>query len=340
MWRAGPAAGYVAGGSAGEWGVVGILAACEGANSADEVLGRMLVALSGETTQPWPAFALVTAAPGGGVTVLVNGQVEVVVERLDGTPVRVRPQGSWSAKVVSGVSQVRLGSASGTARGLADLRSGVLPASGALITLPGDKTAEDEPRPAPGDLTRAGAPWAATSVAPAVAGEADAGEAGGEEVFAGEAVSGRYCPEGHFNAPRDRWCRVCGQPIAKDAREVQGERPPLVTLVWDSGESDVVTRDTVVGRDPAADKSVSDGTAESLVPKGKSEGMSRIHAELRLVGWDILLSDRGSTNGTFVWDDDRQAWHRLGRDERYPLTVGSIVAFGERTATVEAPATG
>jgi hypothetical protein len=151
-------------------------------------------------------------------------------------------------------------------------------------------------------------------------------------------VTGRYCGRGHFNAPRDHWCRICGLALSTDpADEVEGDRPPLAQLIWDNGEGDLITTDTVVGRDPASDQAVKAGHAVGLSPSGQSEGMSRIHAELRLVGWEVLLADRGSTNGTFVWDEGQQAWQRLEVGERQPLNIGSIVAFGERTATLESP---
>lgn len=151
-------------------------------------------------------------------------------------------------------------------------------------------------------------------------------------------VTGRYCARGHFNAPRDHWCRICGLALSDDpSDEVEGVRPPLGQLIWDNGEADLITTDTVVGRDPSSDGAVGAGHAVGLCPSGQSEGMSRIHAELRLVGWEVLISDRGSTNGTFLWDESQQAWERLEAGERRPLTIGSIVAFGERTATLESP---
>ncbi len=162
--------------------------------------------------------------------------------------------------------------------------------------------------------------------------------AGGEE---GVRVTGRYCGRGHFNAPRDHWCRICGLALSDDpSDEVEGARPPLGQLIWDNGEADLITTDTVVGRDPSSDAAVTAGHAVGLCPSGQSEGMSRVHAELRLVGWEVLLSDRASTNGTFLWDEAQQAWQRLEAGERHPLSIGAIVAFGERTATLESPMAG
>ena len=154
----------------------------------------------------------------------------------------------------------------------------------------------------------------------------------------GPVVAGRFCGRQHFNDPASHYCRICGLPLnPQSTPEVQAERPVLGVLVWDSGDSDQVAGDLIVGRDPHGDPEVSSGQVGGLTPSGHSEGMSRVHAELRLVGWDVTLADRGSTNGTFVWEEENQVWHRLEPGERATLRLGSIIAFGERTATLELP---
>jgi hypothetical protein len=302
VWRAAHAAGYVSGER--EWGVVGLVAACEGASSPDEVMGRVVAALAGESSEKWPAFALVTAGPSGGVTVLVHGSSDVLVERQNGERLTVAAEGRWSVRVVTGVRRVRLGAGGPARTGLADLRTGVLPAAGAVILA------------------------------------ADAGDdlpSLGEAPAYSEAAAYSEAPA-YSDAPafaEAAYDRTSVEPAGGGA----GSEAALA-LVWDSGESDLVTGDMVVGRDPSNDPGIKSGAALPLVPRGRSDGMSRIHADLRRSGWELLVSDRGSTNGTFVWDDDRQEWHRLEADERFPLRVGSIVAFGERTATVESPGGG
>jgi RND superfamily putative drug exporter len=67
--------------------------------------------------------------------------------------------------------------------------------------------------------------------------------------------------------------------------------------------------------------------------------MSRVHAELRPRGSDLVVIDRGSTNGTFVWDEASRAWQRLVAGQPQAVPAGTVLAFGERTATFEsAPA--
>lgn len=309
-WRAAHAAGYVSG--TGEWGVVGLLAECDGAGSPEEVIGRVVLALSGEGVKdgPWPPFSLVTSAPGGGLAVLVHGPTEVTVEREGGSPVTVKAEGRWSLRVVKGAHRVRLGGRDHNAGGLADLRAGVLPAAGAiLVRSDDDREPKDKGEPPPA--------LAAAERYPA-------------HVLPADEIATTMAPAAGAT--------VASPPDTDE--DVEGERPPVIAITWDRGDTDLIHRNTVVGRDPVGDPAVSGGEADALVPRGKSEGMSRIHADMKVIGWEVLLSDRGSTNGTFVWDDEHQAWQRLEPGERFPLRVGSIIAFGERTATVEPPPSG
>ena len=86
----------------------------------------------------------------------------------------------------------------------------------------------------------------------------------------------------------------------------------------------------------ALDEAVLSGELEALVPGGQNDSMSRVHAEVRPSMGDIVVVDRGSTNGTFVWDDAAKAWQRLSPGEPHVVHPGAVLAFGERTATVEA----
>lgn len=59
-------------------------------------------------------------------------------------------------------------------------------------------------------------------------------------------------------------------------------------------------------------------------------GVSRRHAQLRLVGWETELTDLGSTNGTHVWDSNGDNWHRVVS----PVIVrdGAAISFGSTSA--------
>jgi hypothetical protein len=149
-------------------------------------------------------------------------------------------------------------------------------------------------------------------------------------------VRGTYCGRGHFTDPSAPYCRTCGLAIAPDDVEVDGPRPPLGVLVWDTGQVDPVDGDLIVGREPGRDRRVAEGEATGLLPAGDAPRVSRVHAEVRVEGWRAELSDRGSLNGTFVWDDERRAWRELRPGEVLLLVPGTVVALAERMVVFDA----
>ena len=115
----------------------------------------------------------------------------------------------------------------------------------------------------------------------------------------------------------------------------EGERPPLGVLLLSNGESYPLTTNLVIGREPFHHGQVLDGSAEALVPTSKGPSLSRVHAQIRLEGWDVHLVDEGSTNGSYVWDEARRQWIRLVAQQPYVLRPGDQIALGELTATFE-----
>ena len=47
----------------------------------------------------------------------------------------------------------------------------------------------------------------------------------------------------------------------------------------------------------------------SLLPDVK-KAISRVHARIRLDGWNVTVADAGSANGTFVAQPGDQSWTR------------------------------
>ena len=149
-------------------------------------------------------------------------------------------------------------------------------------------------------------------------------------------VRGVHCGRGHFNDPRARFCAVCGLAMFQNSVVLsEGERPPLGVLLLSNGESFPLTTNLVIGREPFHHGQVLDGSAEALVPTSKGPSLSRVHAQIRLEGWDVHLVDEGSTNGSYVWDEARRQWIRLVAQQPYVLRPGDQIALGELTATFE-----
>lgn len=78
-------------------------------------------------------------------------------------------------------------------------------------------------------------------------------------------------------------------------------RPVLGQLRFDSGMVVQIDRPLVVGRKPAIDVQQHIGEVPGLVTVVDADAaISRVHADVRLEGWEVLVVDRASTHGTFV----------------------------------------
>jgi hypothetical protein len=332
-----------------------MISACLACDGAMELLGGVGSRLADPRAAPWPPFVLV-AARGPELVAVVHGPVEVVVER-SGDKERLYggdEVGSWLNKALPHAQALHAGAGART-DGPVDLREGVVRAAGFLLVPRGqppagagaDRPAEEESLTVvgPSKLDRAAVDRApldedATVVeqpATSVKGlETAAGlEREPRKAYGPSLVRGVCCPRMHLNDPRATTCRACGLPIAAGAAHVEGLRPPLGRLTWDNGEMDPLLGAVLVGREVGLDDAVVAGELAPLVPSGPNDSMSRVHAELRPSGWDVVVIDRASTNGTFVWDEASRAWQRLEPGEAHVLQAGAVLAFGERTATFE-----
>ena len=93
----------------------------------------------------------------------------------------------------------------------------------------------------------------------------------------------------------------------------------------------------LLGGYPEIDPLVQRGEARGIVLDDPDMSVSRVHAELRLVDWDVQLLDRGSTNGTHVWNAAENAWVRLSADVPQVVEPGAHAAVGQRTFVYESP---
>jgi FHA domain len=187
------------------------------------------------------------------------------------------------------------------------------------------------PAAAPDLVPTAAMPVAAPS--PAAAAPAPAAATGGPQPVR---VKGLVCARGHFNDPRTRFCATCGIAMHQTSFILTEDvRPPLGVLVMSDGAYHTLVTSLVFGRDPDDDPEVREGRAQGVTLIDPGNTISRVHAEIRGVDWDVHIVDHGSTNGTFVWSAERQQWDRLTPNQPVPLAPGSHVAFGRLTATYE-----
>ena len=116
---------------------------------------------------------------------------------------------------------------------------------------------------------------------------------------------------------------------------VQRPRPPLGVVVADDGSTFTLDKNYVVGREPERDPGVVSKEARPLKLVDAERSLSRVHAEVRLIDWDVYVVDRGSANGTYVLPRDAQQWKRLVADTPEKIAPGTRIAFGKRVMTFE-----
>lgn len=149
-------------------------------------------------------------------------------------------------------------------------------------------------------------------------------------------VKGVACGRGHFNNPIALFCRSCGITMGQITPILQdGVRPSLGTLVLDDGTAFGLDTDHVVGTAPEDDGSVAAGDARAVLVADPTGQVAPVHAEVRLVGWDVALVARAPT---FVMAPGSQQWMPAPPGQANPLPAGARVAVGQRTFVVESDA--
>ncbi len=147
---------------------------------------------------------------------------------------------------------------------------------------------------------------------------------------------GFMCDHGHLNDPRAPYCGQCGAAMDERASAlVVGERPPLGRIVFDDGATYPVEHDFLVGRMPETDDRVRSGGAQPIIVEDRTGSVSRVHAEIQIAGWDVMLLDAGSRNGTFVAGPEDAAWSPLPPQRGRRLLPGTRVRLGARTFVFE-----
>jgi len=145
-------------------------------------------------------------------------------------------------------------------------------------------------------------------------------------------VEGVLCPNGHFNHPQAPYCAQCGTSLSStESQSVWRPRPPIGVLVFDDGQTIPVDIDLVIGRQPDRDDAVRAGNARPLPVEDGESAVSRVHAVITLDGWDAVITDRGSANGTYIAPPEATVWTALEPHQPAPLTSGTRVQVGKRT---------
>ena len=143
------------------------------------------------------------------------------------------------------------------------------------------------------------------------------------------------CPYGHGNPPNAVGCRVCGTPIAPQAPRLIG-RPVLAVLHASDGGVAELDRPVLVGRAPDPSRS---GSREPRLLTVQSPGhdISRTHVEIAPDGWQIVVTDLHSTNGTTLVRPGGYDQQRLAPGESVPVQLGSVLELGDGVSVAIGP---
>jgi hypothetical protein len=145
-------------------------------------------------------------------------------------------------------------------------------------------------------------------------------------VGSGPLLQAVLCPSSHPNPPHAAVCRVCSMSLL-GAMQVSIVRPPLGLLRFSNGRVEILDRSQLIGRSPRVEGTVGEEIPNLIKLDEGGQGLSRRHAAIRLEGWQVLLEDLNSANGTIVSLPGRPA-RRLHAGEPVILEPGSLVDLG------------
>jgi hypothetical protein len=135
------------------------------------------------------------------------------------------------------------------------------------------------------------------------------------------------CPYGHSNPPEAGSCRVCETTIQPQAPRLVG-RPVLAVLFASDGGTAELDRAVLVGRAPDPGRS-SFKDPRLLTVQSPGHDISRTHVQVAPDGWQIVVTDLQSTNGTTLVRPGGYDQQRLTPGEPVPVQLGSVLELGD-----------
>lgn len=143
------------------------------------------------------------------------------------------------------------------------------------------------------------------------------------------------CPAGHPNPPTATSCRLCGAAVT-DTTVASIPRPVIARLVFDSGLVVDVDRPQLIGRRPTAPPDAEEIPNLVTIPSPDSD-ISRVHTAVRVEGWDVLVEDAGSTNGTEVRQPGRDPVRLREHDPVLVVEGTEVTLAGTVRFRIDAP---
>ena len=343
---------------------------------ANAIASRLAAWVIGHMSGDAPAFGIV-APMRDGVVMFLRGAVWCTITEGGATREVSGEQAlTWVDLIVPGTfERLAIGGAAGRpvqADPLSDLRGGVVPGQGFVLSRVAGTPGTPGPEPAVAESVSASepertpAPLPEPAVAVAVEPEPEPAVAGGDsrgfawppsEKMPGQAADSPQEPWGlRAEVPNHQptmVVRTGEHELDSDQAEpapvsviqpttvapampprTAAAQGPLGVLTSQDGPPIVLTGVLVLGREPSQDPAVESGEAAPVQLQDPDHVISRVHAYVSVENGIVLVRDADSMHGTYFSPPGGEQWTRIGT-EPSPLPPGWSMQIGPQVFTFE-----
>ena len=147
----------------------------------------------------------------------------------------------------------------------------------------------------------------------------------------GPTVLAVLCTRGHLNPPTSPTCRICGS-VVPEQQAYETPRPPLGLLRLSTGDVVRLDRGVIMGRAPQAPPGLPPDLQPHVVRIASPQrDLSRNHVQVVVEGWQVILRDLDTTNGTTV-TPPQGTTTRLRAGDPMVLEPGTVVSMADEVS--------